>query len=240
MEDTSQPYLLEVIVCSVADALAAEGGGAGRLEVIRRYEVGGLTPPVELVREIARAVRIPLRVMVRETEAFEVYDESEKQRLCESAREFAEIGVDGLVMGFLKDEWPNKSIDHELVARVLACVPNLKATFHRAVEDLADPLRAIAALKSHPQIDRILTSGGNEAWQEKVQRFAVWQQAAQPEIEMLVGGGTDAVAIKLLKTDSGIREFHVGRAVREGESITGRVLTKRVRELISLFDKSLV
>ncbi|MDQ3012357.1 MAG: hypothetical protein M3X11_16805, partial [Acidobacteriota bacterium] len=216
MKDNSQPYLLEVIACSVDDALAAERGGADRLEIISRYDVGGLTPPVELVSEIAATVKIPLRVMLRETEAFEVDDEDGKQRLCESAREFAGIGIDGLVLGFLKDGRSNKSIDHELVARVLACVPNLSVTFHRAFEELNDPLRAIAELKCHPQIDRILTSGGGDAWQDKVERFTVWQQAAQPEIEILVGGGTDVVAIRLLKSATSVREFHVGRAVREG------------------------
>ncbi len=237
MEITARPYLLEVIVCSVDDALAAESGGADRLEIISRYDVGGLTPPVELVREIAATVNLPLRVMLRETEPFEVRDNSEKQRLCKSARAFAEIGIDGLVLGFLKEDGPKKSIDHELVDRVLACAPKLGVTFHRAFEDLDDPLQAIAELKRHPQIDRILTSGGGNAWQNKIERFAAWQQAAQPEIEMLAGGGTDAVAIEVLKTAAGVREFHVGRAVRAGESITGKVLAERVRELSGLFHK---
>ena len=188
----------------------------------------------------AATAKIPLRVMLRETEPFEVHDEGEKQRLCESARAFAGIGVDGLVLGFLKNGWPNKYIDHELVARVLACAPSLKATFHRAFEELNDPLRAIAELKRHPQIDRILTSGGGDAWQDKAGRFAAWQQAAQPEIKMLVGGGTDAEAIEVLKLATGIREFHVGRAVREEERIDGMVLAERVRELADLFGKSLV
>jgi len=108
MKDNSQPYLLEVIVCSVDDAIAAERGGADRLEIISRYDVGGLSPPVELARRIAATVKIPLRVMLRETEPFEVHDEGEKQQLCASACEFAEIGVDGLVLGFLKDGWPKK------------------------------------------------------------------------------------------------------------------------------------
>ena len=57
--------LLEVIVSSVEDALEAEQGGAGRLEVVRSLEVGGLTPSLELVRQICQRVKIPLRVMLR-------------------------------------------------------------------------------------------------------------------------------------------------------------------------------
>jgi len=110
-------------------------------------------------------------------------------------------------------------------------------TFHRAFEEIDDSLRAIAELKCHSQIDRILTSGGGDTWQDKVERFAAWQQAAQPEIELLVGGGTDAVAIEVLKSATGVREFHVGKAVREGESIDGMILAERVRELADLSTK---
>lgn len=226
----SQSFVLEVIVCSLEDALAAERGGAHRLEVISHYEVGGLTPQVALVREIAAKVKLPLRVMLREIEAFEVNDKFEIEQLCDAARAVVQPNADGLVLGFLKDG----EIDHALLARVLACAPRLKATFHRAFEELADPLRGIAELKRHPQIDRILTSGGTDAWPDKVQRFAAWQQAALPEIQILVGGGTDAEVIKLLKSATGIREFHVGRAVRENHRIDGPVVAEQVAKLARL------
>lgn len=235
-------YLLEAIVCSVNDAIAAEVGGADRLEVISHYEVGGLTPPVEMVREIAATVKTPLRVMLRESEPFEVRDEREMERLCDLAQLFAEIGVDGVVLGFLKDrqQAPKATrIDHEVVARVLASAPNVKATFHRAFEELQDPLATICELKRHRQIDRILTSGGSDVWSEKVERFSIWQQTAQPEIEILVGGGTDAEAIKALKP-AGIREFHIGKAIREGQRIDGAVLAERVTEMKKLIEKRIV
>jgi copper homeostasis protein len=110
----------------------------------------------------------------------------------------------------------------------------LKATFHRAIEELDDTLPAIAELKRHRQIDRILTSGGDEAWNEKVEKFTVWQRAAQPEIEILVGGGTDAEVIGLLKPSTGIREFHVGRAVREGQRVDGTVQAELVLQFAEL------
>ena len=58
--------ILEVIVSSLEDAKQAEAGGADRLEVVRDLEVGGLTPDFQLVEQIAGAVRIPIRVMLRE------------------------------------------------------------------------------------------------------------------------------------------------------------------------------
>ena len=59
--------LLEVIVSSLEDALEAERGGtgAGRLEIVRNLELGGLTPSFETVQEICQRVAVPVRVMLR-------------------------------------------------------------------------------------------------------------------------------------------------------------------------------
>ena len=228
--------ILEVIVCTVEDAIAAERGGANRLEVISRYDVGGLTPSFDLVREITAAVKTPARVMLRESESFVVNDQGEIEKLCDKARAFADLPIDGFVLGFLRGAPGGFQIDHDLVARVLACAPKLKATFHRAFEELPDPIGAIGELKRHPQIDCILSRGRGEAWAAEVPRFIAWERAARPEIGMLLGGGTDADAIKIFCKASPIRAFHLGRAVREEERIDGAVLEERVRELAELIE----
>jgi copper homeostasis protein len=237
--DSRQPPILEIIVCTVEDAVAAERGWADRLEIISHYEAGGLTPPFDLVREITSTVKIPTRVMLRESEPFVVTDEGEIEKLCDAARAFARLPVEGLVLGFLK-EAPGgrspggRSIYHDLVSRVLVCAPNLKATFHRAFEELPDPIRAIGELKRHPQIDCVLSRSHGETWTAELDRFIEWERAARPEIRMLLGGGIDRDAVKFFCKDSPIRAFHVGRAARDGERIDGVVLAERVRELSEL------
>ena len=228
--------VLEVIVCSVDDAISAERGGAGRLEVISNFEAGGLTPPSELVREIAAKVRIPLRVMVRETENFFIKDEKNIERLCEAARSYADLCVDGLVIGFLQDHGSQTGIDHESLARVLSNAPDLKATFHRAFELLTDPRDAITELKLYPQIDRILTSGGDWPWPQKIGWFTEWQKTAWPEIMIIVGGGVSDETIRLFRRSTTLREFHVGRAVREGNRVNGGVQEEKVRALVELIE----
>jgi copper homeostasis protein len=220
--------LLEVIACSPDDARAAAEGGADRLEVISRFDVGGLTPPLEMVGEIAAGVSLPLRVMLRETEDFRVSDEGERKRLCETARELAALRVEGIVCGFLKDG----GIDHELLARVIESAPHVRFTFHRAFEELPDPLAAVAELKRYPQLDRILTSGGAVALSEKITTLSACERAARPEIAILAGGGMDAATIKALREQTPLREFHVGTAVRAGQSLHGPVEAARVRALI--------
>src|SRR5215831_15657597 len=80
-----QQPIIEIIVCSIEDAVAAERGGANRLEIISHYEAGGLTPSLDLVREITSTVKIPARVMLRESEPFVVTDEEEIERLRDAA-----------------------------------------------------------------------------------------------------------------------------------------------------------
>ncbi|MEN3326928.1 MAG: copper homeostasis protein [Acidobacteriota bacterium] len=220
--------ILEVIACSVADAIEAREGGASRLEVVRELDRGGLTPSLELVRAIKDAVDLPLRLMVRESDGFGTSDEIEIERLCEAASEFASVGVDGLVLGFLK----RGTIDLELTSRVLACAPGLSATFHHAFESAADQLHAVTQLKSLPQVDRVLSSGGAGELEKRRGRLAAYEHAAAPEIKIIAGAGIDRNAIELLRRTTAIREFHVGRAARQGFDTAGPVQADLVRELV--------
>jgi len=134
--------VLEVIACSVSDALEAQRGGAGRLEIIRDFHRGGMTPSLDLVRDILDAVTLPVRVMLREHESYEA-DEEQIEKLCATAMMLSQLNLDGLVLGFLKAG----EIDVQSTGRVLSCAPNLNATFHHAFEEAQDPLRAIQHLK---------------------------------------------------------------------------------------------
>ncbi|MGE5814671.1 MAG: copper homeostasis protein CutC [Acidobacteriota bacterium] len=220
--------LIEVIACSVEDAVEAERGGAGRLEIARDMERQGLTPPVELVREIANAVRIPLRVMVRENDGYACRSEDELNAMQRAARGFAGIDrVEGLVLGFVR----GTEIDHDTVAAVLAAAPRLRATFHRAFDALPDPLRAILELEKHPQIDRVLSGGEPGGWDERCDRLSKLAVLAQPGIVILPGGGVDLDAIRHISGTNGLTEAHVGRAVRVPKEVWGRVSAPLVREL---------
>ena len=120
--------LLEVITCSVAEAVEAEKGGASRIEIVRDLRRGGLTPPLELVAEIKRAVNLPLRVMLRESDGFETSSADEIDRLCAAAVRFASLGVDGFVLGFLQDGQEHV----ERTQGVLACAPQGASNLSRS------------------------------------------------------------------------------------------------------------
>jgi copper homeostasis protein len=227
--------LLEVIACSVADAIEAQQGGAGRLEIISDFARGGLTPPLELVREIIALVSIPVRVMLRASDGYGIGSEDEKDRLCDAAREFSRLRIDGLVLGFLR----KRCIDVDLTQMILGCAPSLKATFHHAFEE-AEPLEAIREIKKIRQVDRILTHGGAGAWPAKIQQLATYRQQSLPEIEIVAGGGLDEETIAAIASMTSIREFHVGRAARASGSVEGVVQAARVKALVDVTRPSAV
>ena len=210
---------LEVIACSVTDAIDAEKGGANRLEIVRDLKGGGLTPSYELVKEIKGAVDLPLRVMLREIDRYETSDDDEIELLCLAAEHFASLEVDGFVLGFLKDS----EVDVEFTQRVLACAPHVRATFHHAFEDAKDKLRALSRIKQLPQVDRVLSSGGPDDLELRTRRLDEYEKAAAPEIIILAGGGVDGAAILKIGRETRIREFHVGRAARAGFRVEGDV-----------------
>lgn len=225
--------LLEVIACSVEDAVEAEAGGADRIELVRDLARGGFTPPIALVHTVLSAVSIPVRVMLRASENHEVDEESEIRKLLENARALAALPIDGLVLGLRRGPVP----DLPLTARLLAAAPNHHATFHHAFEELSHPLEAIAQLKRLPQIDRILTYGGPGPWTSKIAALQSYLAAAAPEIRILAGGGIDESVLRLLRRETQIEEFHAGRAARLPATAAGKVARARVRILAGAFGR---
>jgi copper homeostasis protein len=220
--------MIEIIATTIEDAIAAEKGGADRIELISHFEVGGLTPTLEIVRAMTEAVKIPVRVMLRESEDFQVRDIHERQRLCGLAADLAKLPIDGIVCGFIA----NDTIDVELLQQVIAAAPQKKFTFHRAFEELSDPQNAIKILKQFPAIDCILTSGGKGSREEKNENFRLCKAAANPEIMILAGGGMTDEMMKILSEQAGIQDFHFGTFVREPKEFFGSVAEESVRLLV--------
>jgi copper homeostasis protein len=223
--------LLEVIALTVDDARAAAEGGADRLEIVRDIRQGGLTPPLELVRDIAAAVTLPLRVMVRENAGYELH-RGELTALRKAVGDFAAAGVSGVVVGFARAG--KLALDD--VKRVLDEAPEVRATFHRAFDSLFDPLAAIDEIARVPQIDRILTSGGDGTARERCARLRQYGERAGARLTIIAGAGVDDEMLAAIARTGCVAEAHVGRAAREGDDPEGRVSVARVRRLRELAD----
>lgn len=224
---------LEVIATSVGDALAAEEGGADRLELVTDLARGGMTPAMDVVDAVLAAAKIPVRVMLRETEAHELADPVIRRRLVALARELGARPIDGIVCGFLRAG----TVDVLLTAAVADACEGRRITFHRAIEDCADPLASLDALRDVASVDRVLASGGAGPWSERAARLTAWAARVFPGIRLIVGGGVTTDLLPALAEVPTI-EVHVGRAARRDNLVDAPVESARVAAIRAALDQA--
>ncbi|MEU9036217.1 copper homeostasis protein CutC [Streptomyces sp. NPDC048352] len=208
----SNRALLEVIALDVEDAVAAQAGGADRLELVTDMAADGLTPPRETFAAIRAAVDIPLRVMLRRADGFAAGDVAE---LARTARALRAEGAEEFVLGFLH---PDGSPDLDAVEAVLAELDGCRWTFHRAIDRAADRDGLRKAVADLPGLDTYLTAGSAAGVAEGLP-VLVAEAAAGRRGEpgygprLLVGGGLALTHLPVLR-EAGIDAFHIGGAAR--------------------------
>ncbi|WP_030718982.1 copper homeostasis protein CutC [Streptomyces sp. NRRL F-2580] len=206
----SNRALLEVIALDAEDAIAAQAGGADRLELVTDMAADGLTPARETFAAIKAAVDIPLRVMLRKTDGFAAGDVSV---LVRAARELRAEGAQEFVLGFLN---PDGTPDLAAVEAVVAELDGCRWTFHRAIDRAADRDQLRKALADLPGLDTYLTAGSAAGVEEGVP-VLVAEAARRGEpgygARMLVGGGLTLSHLPVLRS-AGIDAFHIGGAAR--------------------------
>jgi len=229
---------LEVIACSLHDAMEAYRGGASRLEVTVRLDQAGLTPPLKMVKEMIRNVPIPIRVMLRDRPDFSMGGDADLESLKRKAIDFAAIHsgsdagkrIDGFVVGHIKDG----KLDLAALEEVISAAPNLRVTAHHAVEATRDPLETLRALRDFPSVDRALVSGGPGSLKERTNRLAQLHEAFGPGRSLIAGGNLTLDMLQPLRGATGISIFHLGRAVRTPEDSSGSVDSAKVRRAADL------
>jgi len=208
----SKRAVLEVIALDVEDAVAAEAGGADRLELVTDMAADGLTPPAAAFAGIRAAVSIPLRVMLRLTDGFAAGD---VRALVRAARELRAAGADEFVLGFL-----DEAGEPDLVAleSVLAELDGCRWTFHRAIDRAADRDALRKRLCDLPGLDTYLTAGSAAGVDEGLPTLlAEAARSGEPGYEprLLVGGGLRLDHVPRLRA-ADVDAFHIGGAARPG------------------------
>ncbi|MGW2276507.1 copper homeostasis protein CutC [Streptomyces sp. NPDC001770] len=206
----SKRALLEVIALDAEDAVAAQAGGADRLELVTDMAADGLTPPRETFAAIRAAVDIPLRVMLRQEDGFAVGD---IDRLLGRLGELREAGADQFVFGFLDRDG---HADLVTVERLVAELGGCPWTFHRAIDRATDRGSLRKQLADLPGLDTYLTAGAATGVDDGVPILV--DEAARSrepgyEPRILVGGGLRLEHLPSLRA-AGLDAFHIGGAAR--------------------------
>jgi copper homeostasis protein len=200
------PYLLEIAVDTLDRALAAERGGANRIELCRELSNGGLTPSVELMRLAREQVRLPIFAMIRPRAGDFAYSEADFAEMQRDVTVAARMGMNGVVLGIIAD---GGRVDIERTQRLVELARPLPVTFHRAFDVTADLRKA---LEDVIQTDaaRILTSGGAASAQAGVGCLTNLVETASTRIAVMPGGGITAMNMAHIAKATGAREFHAG------------------------------
>ena len=184
-------YQFEVCANSVESCLAAQAGGADRVELCAGIPEGGTTPSygeISTARDMLTATRLHviIRPMLKDIEM---------------ARQ---LGADGVVFGCLT---ANGEIDLPVMQKLMKASQGLSVTFHRAFDVCRDPEKAMEQIIGLG-CNRILTSGQQATAELGIPLLKELQEQAAGRIILLAGCGVNEKNIHRIASETGIREFH--------------------------------
>jgi copper homeostasis protein len=208
------PIILEVCVDSIAGALAAQEGGAKRVELCAALFEGGITPSAATIELARRHLAIDLNVMIRPRGGDFLYSDLEyaiMQRDIELAKG---MGANGIVIGLLT---PDGNVDVPRTQELVELARPMSVTFHRAFDMVADPSAALDSLIGLG-LDRVLTSGLEPTALEGAETIAELIRQAAGRIIVMPGGGINERNITKIVRQTGAVEIHMsGRRAQESQ-----------------------
>ncbi|MBF6022426.1 copper homeostasis protein CutC [Lysobacter niastensis] len=203
--------LLEIAANSLGSALAAQDGGADRIELCENLGEGGCTPSYGTLARTRDCMRIPLYVLIRPRPGDFYYDEFERDVMLRDIEVCARLGCDGVVIGALDTDG---HVDMATCRELVVVAGFMGITFHRAIDAARDPAQALEAaitLGCH----RVLTSGASTTALEGADAIASMVQQAEHRIRVMAGAGLNAGNVREVAARTQAREFHASaKAVR--------------------------
>ncbi len=197
---------------------AALVAGASRVELCDNLAVGGTTPSHGVIRaavEMCRPAGAAVMCMIRPRGGDFEYSAAEARVMVDDLRHAADLGVDGVVFGCLREGYLDRGLTERLVS--VAKERRLLATFHMAFDALpaGERLDAIDFLAA-AGVDRILTHGGpaGTSIENNLARLRAYVECAAGRIVVLPGGGITWENAEAIAAALGVSEVHGTRIVR--------------------------
>jgi copper homeostasis protein len=201
-----KPVSIEVCVDSVASALAAERGGANRIELCSNLPEGGTTPTAGTIEIVRSKISIGMHVMIRPRSGDFCYNDDEFEIMRRDMLVARQFSVNGVVFGILTHDG---AVDVPRTRELVELARPLSVTFHRAFDVSSDLSQAIEDVIL-TGADRILTSGGKQTAAEARATLANLARAANGRITILACGGINASNAATTIRETGVKEIHVG------------------------------
>ena len=203
MNNQSSP-IIEVCVDTVESAIAAQRGGADRVELCASLLEGGVTPSAGSIETARKCLNIPIQVMIRPRGGDFLYSHVDFDIMKRDVQVGKQCGADGVVFGILTADG---EIDKERTRELIESARPLNVTFHRAFDMTLDPYQAIEDL-IELGVNRVLTSGQAASAAEGAKLIRDLVETARGRIAVMAGGGLNETNIRQVVAGSGVRELH--------------------------------
>ena len=197
--------MVEVCANGVESCLAAQEGGADRVELCAGIPEGGTTPSygeIQVARRVLTSTR--LHVIIRPRGGDFLYSDLEVERMAADIAVCRELGVDGVVFGCLKADG---TLDMDKNRYLMQSSHGMSVTLHRAFDRAADPVQALEDAIALG-FDRILTSGQQPKAIQGVELLAQLHRQAAGRIILMAGSGVTEENILDIREATGLTEFH--------------------------------
>lgn len=204
-------YCLEVCVDSVRSAIAAEEGGADRIELCKSLVTGGISPGVTLLKQVKQYTGLPVRVLLRPRFGDFCYDSYELEEMKEDIVRYREAGADGIVTGLLT---PEGELDLPAMQELIVAAEGLDVALHRAFDMCRDPFETLEQAVSLG-CKTILTSGQKASAWEGRELLKKLVQQADGRIEILAGAGISPENIEKLALEIRGSAYHMSGKTTE-------------------------
>ena len=195
---------MEVCANSVSSALAAEAGGAIRVELCDNLPEGGTTPSYAQIKLAKKVLTIDLYPIIRPRAGDFLYSDLEFELMKEDIAVCRALNCNGVVLGILTAEG---TVDMVRCQELIELARPMGVTFHRAFDmckDLNQALEDIIALGC----ERILTSGAEASAMRGASAIRMLVEKAAGRISIMAGAGISITNIGSLIRETGVAEFH--------------------------------
>lgn len=196
--------IFEVCIDSVEGALAAQQGGAQRVELCDNLVEGGTTPSLGMVELTCKSASLDVNVMIRPRGGDFVYSDLELEVMKLDILAAKKCGAKGVVFGLLT---PDGSIDKPRTRQLIDLARPMTVTFHRAFDLCADPGQALDDLIDLG-VNRLLTSGQKAGAVEGAGCIKALVEQAKGRIIIMAGGNINDKNLSLIASQTGVSEVH--------------------------------
>lgn len=222
--------MIEIIACTLEDALNIEKYGGERIELVSALSEGGLTPSYALIERVIKEVEIPVNVMIRPHSNSFMYSSEELEIMKKDILIAKKLKANGVVLGVLNNK---NEIHEEALNFLLEACDCMEVTFHKAIDEVPDIINAVKILDKYPQIKNILSSGGRGNITDNIDIIKCMIENCG-HIDILVGGGLKFTNIEEIVDRTGAASYHFGTAVRKNASIRETIDGEKLEKMVEI------